>query len=154
METELTNDPNGRSHREIDPNTGQQLAYVVLSEEERKKGFVEPLRLSYVHVGPPKPKNLRELTDKEVSIYSKYDYVMYEEYDNGCGKFWTQAELDRIGGCGCITTMALNIAETYARNPGFYGGTFCCACRDHFPVNEFVWNGTNQIVGTRSLIRS
>ena len=36
-------------HREIDPKTGMQKAYVVLSEEERKKGFVRPVRRTYVH---------------------------------------------------------------------------------------------------------
>lgn len=36
-------------HREIDPATGMQKAYVVLSDEERSKGFVRPLRKSYRH---------------------------------------------------------------------------------------------------------
>ena len=48
-DTELTGDPQGRPHRQIDPKTGQQLAYVVLSEAERAKGFVEPFRQAYVH---------------------------------------------------------------------------------------------------------
>ena len=48
-DTELTNDPDGVSHRQLDPKTGMQAAYVVLSEEERAKGFVEPLRHSYIH---------------------------------------------------------------------------------------------------------
>lgn len=41
--------------------------------------------------------------------------------------------------CGCITTMADRIAMTYATNPGYYGATFCTACRSHYPLNEFVW---------------
>jgi hypothetical protein len=41
--------------------------------------------------------------------------------------------------CGCLTTMSMAIAETYARNPSFYGGTFCCGCRRHFPLNQFTW---------------
>ena len=36
-------------HREIDPATGMQKAYVVLSEEERAKGFIRPVRRSYLH---------------------------------------------------------------------------------------------------------
>lgn len=36
-------------HREIDPATGQQKGYVVLSEEERARGFVRPVRRTYVH---------------------------------------------------------------------------------------------------------
>ena len=53
--------------------------------------------------------------------------------------------------CGTITTMGQTIAETYARDPSFYSGTFCCACAAHFPVGEdgeFVWDGTNEKVGT------
>lgn len=44
--------------------------------------------------------------------------------------------------CGKITTMGRAIAETYARDPYFYGGTFCSHCRAHFPVGvdgEFTW---------------
>lgn len=36
-------------HREIDPVTNQQKGYVVLSEEERAKGFIRPVRRSYKH---------------------------------------------------------------------------------------------------------
>lgn len=89
-------------HREINPETGQQRDYVVLTPEERAKGFVRPLRRSYRHVG----------------------------------------------GCGTVTTMGQAIAETYARDPGFYGGTFCCECRKHLPLAEFVWEGTNEVVGS------
>ena len=90
-------------HRDLMPN-GQQKGYVVLSEEERAKGFVRPVRRSYVH-------------EK----------------------------------CGAVTTMGHALAETYARDPGFYSGTFCTGCGTHFPVGpdgEFVWDGTNEKVGT------
>lgn len=53
--------------------------------------------------------------------------------------------------CGGVTTMGTTIAETYARDPFFYSGTFCCHCREHFPVGEdgeFVWYGTDDKVGT------
>lgn len=53
--------------------------------------------------------------------------------------------------CGTVTTMGQTLAETYARDPNFYSGTFCCGCRAHFPVGadgEFVWSGTNEKVGT------
>lgn len=94
-------------HREIDPATGMQKAYVVLSDEERAKGFVEPVRRSYVHQT-----------------------------------------------CGVVTTMGQALAETYARDPSFYSGTFCAGCGSHFPVGEdgqFVWDGTSQKVGTRGV---
>jgi hypothetical protein len=44
--------------------------------------------------------------------------------------------------CGQITTMSKDLAETYARDPHFYSGTFCSTCRSHFPVGEtgeFTW---------------
>jgi hypothetical protein len=53
--------------------------------------------------------------------------------------------------CGTVTTMGQTLAETYARDPKFYSGTFCCGCGTHFPVGEageFVWDGTNEKVGT------
>ena len=88
-------------HTEINPLTGQQKGYIVLTPEERSKGFVRPVRRTYTH---------------EV--------------------------------CGTNTTMAQAIAETYARDPKFYNGTFCVSCRDHLPLDEFVWKGTDQIVGS------
>lgn len=154
--TTLTGDvPNGRDHRELKEN-GQQLAYVVLSDEERRKGFVRPVRRSYRHVGVPRPSNLRDLTEDERQQYSQFGYAKFEAYPESrsplTGKFWTQAELDKIGqGCGTTTTMSQEIAETYARDPHFYGGTFCCHCRKHLRVGEygeFVWEGTDERVGT------
>jgi hypothetical protein len=54
--------------------------------------------------------------------------------------------------CGTETRMGLALAETYARDPEFYSGTFCAFCRNHYPVGadgEFLWQGTAQKVGTR-----
>lgn len=83
--------PKDRSHTELKLN-GQQKDYVILSSEERAKGFVKPVRTSYFHHK-----------------------------------------------CKTITTMALVIAETYARNPSFYTGTFCVNCQGHFPLAQFQW---------------
>jgi len=91
----LTDDRNDPGLRRIGPD-GMQETYLVLSDEERAKGFVRPVRRTYVH-------------EK----------------------------------CGTATTMAQSIAETYARNPNFYGGTYCAGCQDHFPVGghgEFIWS--------------
>jgi hypothetical protein len=38
-------------HREIDPATGMHKGYLVLSDEERAKGFVRPVRRNYIHTG-------------------------------------------------------------------------------------------------------
>lgn len=137
-------------HRELLPN-GQQKGYVVLSEEERAKGFVRPVRTTYKHVGKQPAHSLRELTTEEHEEYDKYGYVAYEDYnagpDEACtGRFWTAEQLK--GGCQIVTIMGVALAETYARDPKFYGGTFCCGCGKHFPVDEFVWEGTNEKVGS------
>lgn len=137
-------------HRELKAN-GQQKGYVVLSEEERKKGFVRPVRTTYRHVGPCGPKYpLRDLLLEEEHF--KDTYVKFEPYPEAIGptgRFWTQEQLDKVGkGCGTTTTMGLALAETFARDPKFYGGTFCCACGTHKPVDEFVWYGTDERVGS------
>ena len=75
---------------------GMQETYLVLSEEERAKGFVRPVRRAYKHLT-----------------------------------------------CGAVTTMGTALAETYARDPEFYGATYCATCHDHFPVGtdgEFDWD--------------
>jgi hypothetical protein len=41
--------------------------------------------------------------------------------------------------CGTTTRMGRSIAETYARDPYFYGATFCVACNVHRPLSEFRW---------------
>lgn len=50
--------------------------------------------------------------------------------------------------CGTETVMGRTIAETYARDPKFYGATFCCGCRDHFPLDQFVWKDSDDQVGS------
>lgn len=50
--------------------------------------------------------------------------------------------------CGGATTMSLSIAETYARDPSFYGSTYCVGCSMHLPVAEFTWDGTTDLVGS------
>ena len=45
----VTTDRNDPELNIVDPENGQQMSYLVLSEEERKRGFVEPVRRRYVH---------------------------------------------------------------------------------------------------------
>lgn len=108
----ITDDPSDprltRGADAPDSQPGMAEAYLVLSDEERAKGFVRPVRTSYIHTV-----------------------------------------------CGAVTTMNQAIAETYARNPGFYGSTYCVRCLNHRPVGangEFLWMGlhgpTDVKVGT------
>jgi len=97
----VTDDRNNPGLRNVDPATGMQQTYLVLSDEERAKGFFRPVRRTYVHEA-----------------------------------------------CGTATTMGQALAETYARDPKFYGGTYCAGCRDHFPVGEhgqFHWDDSTKV---------
>jgi hypothetical protein len=135
--------------------TGQHADYIVLTDAERAKGHVRPVRDAYVHVGPRGPQHpLRDLTEEERARFAQYSYIKYEAYQPSDavvnGRYWTQAQLDAKG-CGRVTTMGRKLAETYARDPGFYGSTFCVGCNRHLPVGaegEFVWHGTSIRVGT------
>lgn len=146
-----------RAEQQAEGNT-LHSSYIVLTAEERAKGFVRPVRRTYVHVGIAGPKNaLRELTADEHGRYGSAGYVAFEPYEKGergsvTGRFWTQAQLDSVGkGCGMSTTMGTALAETYARDPHFYGSTYCVECHRHFRVGEegeFVWDGPNERVGS------
>lgn len=101
----LTSDPTDPrlGHGSNDEPVPQNELYLVLSDEERTKGFVRPLRRTYVHA---------------------------------------------ITGCGVATTMGTAIAETYARDPHFYGATYCVGCGMHRPVGEngeFEWDDGTKV---------
>lgn len=100
----VTSDPTDpRLTRGVDDVPRSQAeTYLVLSEAERAKGFVRPLRRAYLHTR----------------------------------------------GCGALTTMGLALCETYARDPSFYGATYCVGCHRHRPVSEFVWAEDGQRVGS------
>jgi hypothetical protein len=99
----LTTDPTDpRLKRELDTDrAGQNEVYLVLSEEERAKGFVRPVRKAYIH-----------------------------------------------NTCGSITSMGQALSETYARDPQFYGATYCVNCAKHLPVAEFIWESDGTVVGS------
>lgn len=101
--TSNPNDPRLTHGTDVEP-VAQADAYLVLSQEERDKGFVRPVRKSYKHV---------------------------------TGR-----------ACGTVTTMSLDLAQTYARDPGFYGATYCVGCRMHLPVSEFLWDDDATVVGS------
>lgn len=64
--TMIDGSPVTPDHREIDPATGMQKGYVVLSQEERSKGFVAPVRTAYVH--------------KECGVVTTIGYAIAETY--------------------------------------------------------------------------
>lgn len=97
----ITTDKNDPCLQQGQKEEGQNECYLVLSEEERAKGFIRPVRRTYIHKT-----------------------------------------------CGVVTAMGQALAETYARDPHFYGATFCAGCNTHLPVSEFLWDGTDEEVGS------
>lgn len=150
--------PETADHREINPNTGMQKGYVVLSDEERAKGFVRPMRLSYRHVGRAicgiiTPVDPNRLGGEQYVCMSKPGHAGTYHHANVVTLPQPDAarlsERGRTVACGTSTQMGQKIAETYALDPKFYSGTFCCECKEHFPVEEFIWDdGSGQVVGS------
>ena len=95
----------------------------------------------------PKDKELWHGIDNEkVKQNKKYLGLPQEELDKG---FIRPVRTKYIHTkCGVETKMNLQIAETYARNPKFYGSTYCVSCEKHLPVSEFKWSNTDEIVGS------
>lgn len=147
----LTTDPNDPrlGHGVDDKPVPQNEAYLVLSAEERSKGFVRPVRSSYIHVGDGPKYPLRDLTEEEKGRHGP-GYTKFEQYPESelpVGRAWKDSELVAKG-CGYATSMGLELAETYARNPHFYGSTYCVHCARHLPVREFVWQEDGERVGS------
>jgi hypothetical protein len=86
------NDPRLKRYSGEEKPAPQGEVYLVRPDEEIKKGFVRPVRRTYVH-------------DK----------------------------------CGVATKMGLKLSKKYAREPKFYGATYCVGCSAHFPVSQFKW---------------
>lgn len=73
---------------------------------------------------------------------AKYLVLSTEELARGFCRPVRRSYIHRKFGCGALTTMAVALAETYARDPHFYGATYCAGCRMHRPVGEhgeFTW---------------
>ena len=143
------------------PRVGQQQDYRVLCTTERDKGFVRPYRDAYKHVGREVCGTSLHPYDAELQAGNVAVICTLEPgHDGKCGTSRVQRTLammqdrrqrNHLGGCGAVTTMGKALAETYARDPSFYGGTFCATCRAHFPVGEhgeFTWADDGTKVGT------
>lgn len=84
--------------------------------------------------GAPLPEDGSHLTIEPSGMQK--GYVVLSEAERAKGFVRPYRDAYRHLKCGAITTMWRSIAETYARDPAFYSGTFCSTCRTHFPVGE------------------
>lgn len=154
----LTTNPQDPCLKNGQKEEGQNNCYLVLSEEERAKGFVRPVRSSYVHKGRKYVDGIEMLDEPKTFDPRGKTYVAIVKIKMGestGGTYITKEELDQynstggfVGGCGTLTTMGTALSETYARDPHFYGATFCCGCNKHLPVGEFVWDADGEKVGS------
>lgn len=75
-------------------------------------------------------------------------YLVLSEQERAQGFVRPLRRSYRHVACGTVTTMSQALAETYARDPSFYGATYCASCSRHAPVSEFRWDGTDEAVGS------
>lgn len=129
----MTTDRNDPLLKEHHPD-GQQKAHMVLSAEERAKGFTRPLRDSYVHSGAgPFCGEAHTNADGSVS-----NCTGAPDHEGECSSWMEEGRFQlHESGCDATTKMGSSIAETYARNPDYYGSTYCSGCGAYFPVGEF-----------------
>ena len=135
-----TGEPVDKVRTEQTETTGQHKAYIVLCEEERQKGFVRPYRDAYTHVGR---RACWKSVEQGMSV-SPLFCLMEPGHSGHCGALMGVL----AKGCGSVTTMGRALSETYARDPKFYGATFCVRCNKHLPVAEFVWTKDGEVVGS------
>ena len=149
----------------------QNKKYLVLSDEKLyKEGadpktmetlFIRPIRQSYIHVGNKMPicGKVHRIFDEPTNDGYVATVCMRNKHEDECQgwQYIDQKKLDSVkegkyfnggSGCGGETTMGIKIAETYARDPKFYGSTYCVHCQMHKPVDEFVWSNTTEKVGS------
>lgn len=100
--------------------------------------------------GAPVPED-RSHTELKNNGQQK-DYVVLCDAERAKGFVRPYRDAYKHLKCGHTTTMSRKIAETYARDPFFYSGTFCCHCGGHFPVGEdgeFVWYEIDGSIGPK-----
>lgn len=81
-------------------------------------------------------------------VTGKYlDYWVLPKEERARGFIRPLRDVYRHINCGVLTKIHLAIAETFARDPFFYAETYCSDCKGHFPLCEFMWRGTDVILG-------
>jgi hypothetical protein len=141
--------------------TGQHKDYIVLCPDERAKGFIRPVRNKYIHAGRSVCGAIVNRGDLPLSMQplgGMRDICAQPFGHEGSheGPFFTVdqpehakiLEKHRKGGCDVETVVGTALSETYARDPKFYGATFCVGCNKHLPVAEFIWSQDGETVGS------
>ena len=92
------------------------------------------------------PRKVRAEQTEQEGMHKSYLILCDAERAKGFVKPYRDSY--RHHTCGSTTTMGRKIAETYARDPYFYGATFCVRCNVHRPLAEFTWEPDGEPMDT------
>jgi hypothetical protein len=54
-----------------------------------------------------------------------------------------------VNGKHCpVTILRSDVADFHARQPGVLSTLVCSRCNQKFPTTDFVWHGTDEVVGS------
>lgn len=87
----------------------------------------------------PRLEKYRKKGHDDAPVAQQDAYLVLPEGDRARGFLRPLRTSYRHKTCGSITTMGRALSETYARDPWFYGGTYCVSCMMHRPLEEFTW---------------
>lgn len=94
---------------------------------------------------PKNPKLQRGVDTEPTDQHEVYLILSDEELAKGFVRPYRDAYIHL---CGAVTKMGRKLSETYARDPKFYGSTYCSKCHLHAAVSEFKWLDDNEVVGS------
>jgi hypothetical protein len=158
----VLNHPNGDACVVYSPDQARRLAFLLQQKaHSAEEEIVEKRRQDAEKI--PVDRSAQILTDgapvPEDRSHTKLradgqqeGYVVLHPEERAKGFVRPYRNAYRHLKCGKITTMSRSIAETYARDPFFYSGTFCTTCGSHFPIGEdgeFVWYEMDGITGPK-----
>lgn len=158
---DLKPDENGVGHIVFSVDQALNLAYLLeskasdaakeIEEKRRREAAKIPVdRSCQVLVSGDKVPEDRSHAELKENGQQK-DYVVLCNSERAKGFVRPVRRTYKHLKCGTTTTMSRSIAETYARDPFFYSGTFCCHCGTHLPTGEdgeFIWLDDGSKVGT------
>lgn len=155
---DLKPDENGVGHIVFSANQARQFAWNLIKHaEESEREAAQKREQERLKNVPPVDRSKRCMTsgnpeapDHRELLPSgqQKDYVVLCPTERAKGFMRPVRRSYRHKVCHSVTTMGIALAETYARDPAFYSGTFCCSCAAHFPLDQFVWEGTDEQLGS------
>jgi len=79
---------------------------------------------------------------RENGQYENYPTIDEGEFEQAPRKWYIH-----VDGCGEETGMSEELVKSVARNPEYYGKTYCAGCEEHVPVSEVEWqDGSDWVV--------